>query len=56
MFLDAAPHILAQRQAMSTVKKISRHLNLINPTSCGWKKVVGLTPWNKPATRNRRNE
>jgi len=56
MFLDAAPHILAQRQAMSTVKKISRHLNLINLTSCGRKKVVGLASWIKPATRNRRNE
>jgi len=31
MFLDAAPHILAQRQAMSTVKKCSQQLN---PISC----------------------
>jgi xylitol oxidase len=45
MFLDAAPHILAQRQAMSTVKKSSRQLNLI---SCGSKKVVGLAAWPSP--------
>src|ERR1700684_3171649 len=45
MFLDAAPHILAQRQAMSTVKKSSRQLNLI---SCGSKKGVGLAAWPRP--------
>ena len=56
MFLDAAPHILAQRQAMSTVKKILRHLNLFNLTSCDSKKVVRLASWSEPATGNRRNE